>query len=251
MRLKRFCVLAGRMGLSSLLSVFLDVSLVHAAALEPGVYLTEAGKGHLEIQRSSGKALPFRLFSLGPNGHTCDLEGAIEGDRATLRTTDAGSACIVVFSASFKSVRVRPVDDGPCLEFCGLNAGFAGTYVRPGERCTPKAKAVSRDRFAALYREGAYARAAAELEPILSECHRTLHWLEAAEIRNDLAITQYHRRRFDQCRQLLTPVLKDAEGGEGELRKVLAPADFDSFMPLAKAARANDKLCTAGANGRK
>lgn len=236
-----------RLFVKTFMGCVLTAGIAHAASPSPGYYLAEGGWGHLEIKPSSGKSLPFKLFALGANAHTCNLEGVIKGDRAVLDGLEDGKACTVVFSASSGSIQVVPVENEPCRGYCGMRAWFAGTYVLPGQKCTPEAKDRAQKRFTSFYRAKSYAEALAELTPVLSECHRMLHWIEEGHIRNDVAVTQYHLGRIDECRNTLAPVLKDAGGDEEKLRENLPPTDFDSFLPIAKAAWFNAKLCSSGA----
>jgi hypothetical protein len=228
------------------LACLLSAGTAHSANPSPGYYLAEGGWGDLKIKPSNGKALPFKLLALGPNAHTCDLEGVIEGNRAILEG-EGGKACTVVFSASPGLVGVAPVDNEPCRGYCGVRAWFAKTYILPAAKCTPAAKASAQKRFTALYRAKSYTQALAELAPMLTECSKTLHWIEEGHIRNDVAVTQYHLGRIDECKSTLAPVLRDATGDEDSLREALPPTDFDSFLPIAKAAWFNAKLCSSGA----
>lgn len=228
------------------LACLLGAATAQAGNPTPGYYLAEGGWGDLEIKPSNGKALPFKLLALGPNAHTCDLEGVIQGDRAVLEGEE-GKACTVAFSASPGQIRVAPVANEPCRSYCGMRAWFAGTYILPSPKCTPTAKASAQKRFTTLYRSKSYAQALAELAPILSECSKTLHWIEEGHIRNDVAVTQYHLGRIDECKTTLAPVLKDATGDEDSLREALPPTDFDSFLPIAKSAWFNARLCSSGA----
>lgn len=219
---------------------------VHAAGPSPGHYLAEGGRGDLEIKPAGDKSLRFRLTATGENGHGCDLRGTIKDGRAVLPTGNEGKACTVVFSAAPGSVHVESIDNsGACRDFCGARAWFDGTYLFAA-RCTRAAKSAARQRFGALYRAGSYARALAELAPVLDECRTVLHWMDAARLRNDIAITQYHLGQLSECRNTLAPVLEYAEGGERQLRNALPPADFERFLPVAKAAWHNASLCQAG-----
>ncbi|MBL8513817.1 MAG: hypothetical protein JNJ55_07475 [Betaproteobacteria bacterium] len=134
-----------------------------------------------------------------------------------------------------------------CHYFCGVRASFEGKYYLPPAKCTPAAKKAAQARFNARYRAKSYEKALGELAPILAECGKTLYWLEEGQLRNDVAIAQYHLGRRQECLRTLAPTLKfarDAEKGEGEGNRVgLPPVDAESFQPIFNAAKFNSDLC--------
>lgn len=135
-------------------------------------------------------------------------------------------------------------DAAACRHFCGARAGFTGTYLLPSPNCTPKAKAAARRRFDDQYRAKSYEQASSTPVPLLNECAETLGWLESGRIRNDLAVAQFHAGKPDECLATLTPVLEMTTNNEEDLRNKLSPADFDSYLPIGKAAWTNAKLCS-------
>ena len=109
----------------------------------------------------------------------------------------------------------------------------------------PEAKLATRRRFAALYRAKAYRQAESVLAPLLTECEQTLDWLESGQIRNDVAVTLFHLGRRAECLDALKPVLDMAGQDEGGLRQGMPPTDFEFFLPIARAAWHNARLCGA------
>lgn len=215
-----------------------------ATELVPGVYISDGGGGTLDIRVQTARARwPFRLTSVGGNGHICDLEGTIVNDRAMVEVGKDAEPCQVAFKAEQGAISVETSTPEACSNFCGARAYFVGTYSRPPPRCAPKARAEAQGRFDKLYRAKDYKGALAELTPILSACGNFLGLLESSQLRNDVAITQYHLGRFSDCGTTLAPVLEIAGDDEEELRDHLPPTDFDNFIPLARAAWYNAKLC--------
>lgn len=210
--------------------------------LAPGEYITRNGWGVLRISNSEHRATHFSIEATGANAHTCSLEGDVQSGRAILDIDEPNRSCVVTFRPNADGIDVSGVDLDACRYFCGMRASFAGEYLRPGPGCTGKELSATRARFKQLYASKSYAKAVAVLAPLLSRCSKTLGQ-ESDWIRNDLAITQYHLGRLSDCRKTLEPLAKDAARTEEELRSSLPPADFDAYLPIARATRHNLKLC--------
>lgn len=76
-----------------------------------------------------------------------------------------------------------------------------------------------------------------------------MNWIEIDQIRNDLALSQYHNRESSQCLETLNATLAAEFKDEEELkaggpRVYLPPCDFDNYICEAKATRFNKALCT-------
>lgn len=216
-----------------------------AADPAPGTYITEGGWGTLVVSRSGAKGLQFRLGAMGANGHSCDLRGTIVDGKASLEVGLGEPACSVSFKARPGSVDVEASDSASCRFFCGMRAWFEGSYLQPSPACTSGAKTATRRRFATLYRAKSYGQAASVLAPVLQECAQTLNGLESGRLRNDMAITLFHLGRRDECLDMLKPVLELAGKDEDELRQALPPSDFELYLPIARAAWHNARLCGA------
>jgi hypothetical protein len=227
------------------LVAFLSPACVWAGtdALRPGEYITEDGWGVLTLSTSGGRTMHFSLDAVGANGHTCSLEGEIENLKARLDVDEEGKFCEVTFRPMAGGIDVSSPEMELCRYFCGMRAGFEGEYLKPNPGCGTKERGATREQFQKLYDAKSYAKAAALLDPLLSRCSRTLDWLESAELRNDLAITQYHLGRLADCRKTLAPLMEEASKTEEELRENYPPSDFESYFPLAKATLHNAKLC--------
>lgn len=228
------------------LTAFLTVSAcVHAGtdALRPGEYVTENGWGVLTISTSEDRTTHFSLEAIGGNGHFCNLEGEVRNLRASLDVDEPGKSCVVTFLPKTDGIDVVSVDSELCRYFCGMRATFEGRYFIPSPGCGAKERSVTREQFKKLYAAKSYVKAAAVLEPLLRGCSKTLDWLESGWIRNDLAITQYHLGRLEDCQKTLEPLTTNAAKTEADLQESLPPSDFDNYLPIAKATWHNSKLC--------
>jgi hypothetical protein len=212
-------------------------------ALRPGEYITENGWGVLTISASKDRTAHFSIEAIGGNGHMCSLEGEVRDLRALLDVDDPGRSCVVTFLPKAESIEVSSVDSETCRFFCGMRASFEGQYFKPGPGCSDKERSATHEQFKQLYDAKSYAKASAVLEPLLGSCSKLLNWLESGWTRNDLAITQYHLGRLEDCRKTLEPLITNAAKTEEELRDSLPPSDFDNYLPIAKATWHNSKLC--------
>lgn len=212
-----------------------------SSAIKPGKYVTEGGWGDLSIIVKDGK-LSFAITSIGSNAHTCSLDGIIKDGRSTMESFDEGKPCIVTFQPRGHDIEVTD-NEGACRYYCGVRAGFTGLYLKPKAGCEGVAIQKSRRKFKQLYDKKAYPQAKAVLEPILKDCSRYIHWLDAAWIRNDFAITQYKLGDYEGCLQTLKTLEEDALKTDDQLRDSYPPADAESVIPIARATRTNLSLC--------
>lgn len=75
-----------------------------------------------------------------------------------------------------------------------------------------------------------------------------MNWIEIDQVRNDLALAQYHSGEFQQCLITLSNTLAGTVKDEDELRAgngnvSLSPCDFDNYIGVAKATWFNKSLC--------
>jgi hypothetical protein len=235
------------------IAIFLSLLCFSALAqpvLSTGQYVTEGGWGNLTLKQT-GKKLHFSIETIGGNGHTCSLEGDISQQQATLEGGEAGKPCVIRFDKKGSGINVSSLDPLICSGFCGLRAGFEGLYLKEIPACVSKERAKTRQKFAQLYGKKAYAQAAAPLTALLQNCALTLDWIEEGQIRNDLAVTQYHLGQLSDCQKTLAP-LQASVGKTGEklpateqaLQAILPPTDFEIYLPVAKATWHNLTLCT-------
>ncbi len=213
-------------------------------AIEPGIYITEGGWGDLTIKQGKDGMLSFTIFALGGNAHMCSLEGVIRNGSATL--TESGEACVIRFDPKGAAIKVSSETYEPCHYYCGMRAYFEGEYFKPAPACLPRAIRKSRRDFKVLYDRKAYAEAVALLEPVLTECAKTMTWLDRGWIQNDLALAYHRMKRDDICLSLLKGFEADAAKTDEQIREEYPPADADTYWPILNAARTNLKLCRGG-----
>jgi hypothetical protein len=212
--------------------------------LQPGDYITERGWGTLVIKRGNGGALNFNIEAMGGNAHSCGLDGEIRIGRATLEAMDKDKPCIVTFTAKADGIDVDSVDPQICRYYCGMRASFEGRYLKVAAGCGPTAVRATRKEFKTLYDRKEFAAARAKLEPLFTNCAKTLDWLETGWIRNDLALTQHRVGDNAACLKTLQPLAKDAAKSDAQIRDdMVAPTDVDNWLPVVKAARTNLRLC--------
>jgi len=230
--------------------VFLPAASVYARpTLQPGEYITDGGSGHLIIQPGSDGKFPFSVDSVGGNRHSCGLEGYIQRGRASVRPFDDDEfePCIVTFSPTSDGIQVTPEISESCRALCGARASFDGFYLKPSADCDSESVSQSRNKFKRLYDSKAFQKAHVVLYSVLKNCSKTLNWLELGEIRNDLAITEYHLGRMGDCLKTLEPLGVDttrtADEEVAQLAKV-APSDADALLPIVQATQTNIKLCS-------
>lgn len=220
-------------------------SYAQPKAISPGEYIYEGGWGTLTITRNKKGGLAFDISTIGTNAHTCSLSGDMRNGRAELEASEQDKPCVVTFTPSAKGVEVTD-NDNICHYYCGMRAGFTGSYIKPPPGCESRAMQKTRAEFKRLYDRKAYAQARAKLEPLLKNCSELIHWSDMGWIRNDLAITQYKLGDYAGCRATLQPLVEDSTKTEEGLRETYAPTDAEIAMPIARATRTNLRLCTAG-----
>lgn len=218
------------------------VAAAHAAGPGPrsGEYISAGGWGRLTISVEARGALPFSLTAFGPNAHICQLEGRIVGGSATLE--DSEPACVVDFVVGPDAVEVISRAES-CREYCGARAWFEGDYFVPATGCDDASRGDTRKHFKQLYDRKDYRGALATLSPLPQACAKTLHWLERAEMLNDIAITQYKLGDLSGCLRTLEPMAKDAATPDDQIEVEGWIAEREAYLPIINATRFNLGLC--------
>lgn len=223
------------------------VASAQLATPKPGEYIMEGGWGTLVVRAGSEGGVDFKIDTLGANAHSCQLEGTVHSGIANVPTDGEDGQCHIAFISASDGVQVAPLTLEECRYFCGMRAGFSGVYLKPNPRCEDAARENTRHLFKAQYDARDYREAQRTLEPLLSVCAKTLFWIEEGEIRNDLAITQYHLHDYHAC--LVT--LKQYAGAAGKKRgEDLPPADADMYSSIYEPAQHNIALCERAARQR-
>lgn len=221
--------------------------------LPAGEYLTKGGWGSLDIKPPRNGEQDFVLFSLGANAHACNFEGTISNGVAKLDDESPEPACIVKFQREGSTLKISGSPHEACRSYCGMRAGFEGSYLKPAPGCENNSLRQTRAHFKTLYDHKEYARAKRTLAPILSSCKTTLKWYEDWEIRNDLALTEAKIGEGKACRATLKPMIPDANRylGTEEDRdnicdrdgRTLPPFECDLYLQQIAAAKTNLGWC--------
>jgi hypothetical protein len=221
--------------------IFLSFS-TSAISAEPklikGEYITEGGWGVLKVIESNNKT-EFTIFALGTNGHTCDVDGVINGSKARLE-----QGCIIDFKQKNMLVSVIPSQECRML-YCGMRASFDGDYLKPPKGCLTKEQGKRNENFKKLYQQKYYKAALVEAQSLLSDCKKVMDYFGADFTRNDIAITQYHLGDKESCLATLKEIKVDINASDDEFKYELPPMEADISISIAKAKRTNLKLCNS------
>lgn len=234
--------------------LFATISLVGAAPSEilPGQYVREGDSGTLTIRKNSQNRWSFEIDTIGANCHICGVSGEIRGGTGhadSWASDGSDSKCDISFIHGRSAVDVNAITQDECRVYCGARADFDGTYRVPSAICTPAGRQAQRDQSLRLYRSRRFSEAANKLQALTEQCRPFMSWIEMDQVRNDLALAQYHNGDFSQCLQTLSATLaadvKDEEefkSGKGAAH--LPPCDFDNYIDVAKSTWFNKALCT-------
>ena len=214
-----------------------------AQTLAPGEYVSAGGAGVLTLRTDADNRLLFELETVGPNGHMCSLDGEIRNGRTVVSDTPDPAACVVRFSAHGTGIDVLTNDAESCRSFCGARASFAGRYLRPLPGCDSLSRGATNAEFKRLYDHREYREAQQQASRLLERCAGTMDRLEHGRLLNDLAVTQYHLGRHDDCVRTLQPLAADAALPNDALMDRLPPVDYESYLPIVQSARTNLWLC--------
>jgi hypothetical protein len=159
------------------------------------------------------------------------------------------SKCEISFISKGSGIVVKSLKDYECRAFCGARAGFEGIYSIPPNECTEAGKQKIYKQFLRLYRSSQFVQAETILQSHLKQCSNFMNWIELDEMRNDLALTQYHNGEFQECLTTLNETLAAKVKDEAELKEgkdsfYLPPCDFDNYIHVAKSTWFNKVLCT-------
>lgn len=219
-----------------------------------GEYMSDGGWGRLQLEPAAQGKQMFSLDTLGVNGHSCSLGGEISSGRAVLKEAENNSACIIRFTGKNGYIQVKPELNDACRYYCGMRAGFDGSYKKPAVGCDSASLKKTRAIFQQQYDRKNYAAAERTLAPVLQRCQRTLFEPVELDIRNDLALTQAKLGKGAACRQTLKPLAADAALYSGDETRdqdaichkgdrLLPPSDCYSYLHAVRAAKTNLKWC--------
>ena len=161
----------------------------------PGEYVRDGGSGTLTIRKDEQNRRIFEIESIGGNCHSCGVSGEIRGATGHVDSwarDGSDSKCEISFSAGRSAVDVSPISQDGCRAYCGARAGFDGTYRVPSATCTSAGRRAQRDQSLRLYRSRRFSDAANKLQALTEQCRSFMSWIEMDQVRNDLALAQYH-----------------------------------------------------------
>lgn len=205
-----------------------------SSAAAAASYVTPLGWGTLSLTANR-----FELLAMGSNGHSCTLDGPRKGALG-----DAGEGCQVQFTplpgGQLKVAPAAATMDAACRAFCGVRAGFEGTYHPMPAGCSDDERRARREAGLKAYRAGRHGEAAARWAALADACGDYLHWTEAYPLSNDRAVAAYHLGRLDECVALSRPV---ADEEQLQMFRQTAPMDYDVLLPFQRAAHFNLQRC--------
>ena len=213
-----------------------------AAEVPPGEYATQPGFGELSVGERNG-ARVFRLFAMGANGHMCELEGTIEG--AVAIAGDGAGRCEIDIAVAGDRLGLKSRSVEACRNFCGARASFDADYFRLPAGCLAAARERRKGDYMARYKAGRHADALAGMDALQGECGKFLDWLDKDRLANDRAIALYHLGRRQDCLAALDDTLAGSVEDEGALEEKFwpGPADWEMYLPIARATWHNRSLC--------
>ena len=232
----------GIVALALLGAALLPAGAADRSALAPGEYITGQGWGTLKISADGSGRQRFEILTVNV-GHYCELSGTIERGRGLVAADGDLPACSITLSDNGEGIDVAMTTPNECKRYCGANGSFDVDYLKVAPECASAGLRRSRDAFKRSYDGKRYAEALATLAPVLSRCGRTLSWEDEGDIRNDLAITQYHNGRYRECLATLQPYAEEAALDDTELADSWPPVLLDRRLSIVRPARTNLRLC--------
>lgn len=217
----------------------LSADVMAADSIAPGVYITEGNWGSMEVSRSAPDSpLKFTINAMGANGHSCDVEGEIQNNQATTE-----EKCVIQFEIhpDRLSVIVRPESNNVCHRHCGMRAWFPGDYFPVIPFCR-QSKSI-REEFSFNYKSGRYQKARDLLVELLGKCERFTDWQIQAEVRNDLAVTEFHLGDKTACLKALEPIKRAFIDDPDKTGVRFTPSDEEWGEAMMKTTRFNWKKC--------
>jgi hypothetical protein len=224
-----------------------------SAVISPGQYIRSGDSGTLKIRRGDAAKLIFEIESIGGNCHSCSVSGTISGKLGQADSWAANgsdSNCRITFERHGAELQISSATPEECRAYCGARADFEGNYKSAPALCIRSSQQNIRNKFLKLYRLRDYANAIKILEPLLSQCSEFVNWIEIDNIRNDLALAQFHSGNPEACLKTLAATRAASYASEENLKDEFPPCDFDNYVNVAKAAWYNKSLCEK-ANGAK
>lgn len=178
----------------------------------------------------------FVMEVIGANGHMCDAEGIIKGDKGFVTDDSEATPCELSFKANGSRLNIETQNE-VCRNYCGARASLDGEYRMPPKLCEAKSITQQRSQFKIAYDAKQYEKAENILNRLLTQCDFYLYFEEKDSIKNDLALTLYHQNKADLCLEILKETIAlDSDA-------YLPPADQMTYEKTEKAILFNYGLC--------
>lgn len=215
----------------NLFAALICVLAAAAAAQDYALYDRPTESGGISI---TGKR--FSLNTASQRGNLCDLEGSIQN-----KEYRDGKGCVVRFRFSGKDrveLEVPESAQTACREYCGLNAGFTGSYAVLPAACTEQGGQAAEKRFQTAYRAKQYRQAAQIKQQYIASCGKFISFTERMHAANDLAVSHKNAGDKAACRRALAAIKTwlDPEFDPGYIYE-------EDYKREAEAAAFNKKQC--------
>lgn len=211
-----------------------------------GTYIRAGDSGILRIEHQDSNVTTFSIDSVGGNCHTCALTGSMTGnvgetDRVADSTTE--SVCRLSFFQQGDSVTLSPITEDACRDYCGARASFAGRYKKLRQGCFAEARRLRYALANRQYKAKRFQKSEATLNALLAECREFMYYTEVDRVKNDIALSQLHQGRPDNCLKTLASTVAAKFNGDDELREGMSPCDFDQYHAIARSTWFNKAVC--------
>lgn len=196
--------------------------------------------GNLVISSDEKKKLAFRLVANGANGHSCGLEGNIEGNQGRTESLGDVGACIVDFEAESNAiaVKVNGADRNfeACRAWCGMRASFDRAYIKVPAECTASERQAKYIASKQAKDAKNYRLEVDGLKRVQVDCYQYLEWIERDNVHNDVALALHYLDNNRECLRELSKTLASTTGSEAALRDNFSsePMSFEAYLPTAR-----------------
>lgn len=227
------------------------VQAAPAWSLVPGTYgySQPSSRGDLEVDDVMSGSQRFHVLTFGDGGERCKFDGTLgsEGVEIDDNPKDA-DFCDLKLVQRRNAISLEDKGANGCRRFCGDAYSLPSFFALLPPAC---ANATATSEFKQQYDAHQYRTALATLRGFYQACRQTISQLEAWQILNDLAITQYHLKQGKACLATLRPFQPYVGHADTDLRNVFGGADGPMYVEQVQAARTNLRLCQGLAPGTK
>jgi hypothetical protein len=206
--------------------------------------------GNLVISSDDKMKLVFRLVANGANGHSCGLEGSIEGTQGRTESLSDVGACIVDFETESNAIAVKVNGaDGnfeACRAWCGMRASFDRAYIKVPAGCTVSERQARYSASKQAMDAKNYRLEVNELKRVQLDCYQYFERTERDNAHNDLALALHYLDKNRECLKELSETLASTAGSEAALRDNFSgePMSFEAYLPTARTTWKVHRICS-------